>query len=291
MPNDHKKNPDEDSSRTSLPSASSEEESRHVPSSLPSSSQCPEGRSALHGQHFRNVTESSTSTAIVEPATSSLNGGDGGVVRPKDHKAPSLSTLESVSDLEGHPVDHTTSPDTPTSSSEERSSDNECRICLEGHQETQPLLSLCRCSGTMGFMHARCLEHWLNYQNVDVCEFCSERFPVVVLPLSVLRFFDYLSQSDGGLWPALLCDLLVFALMIMFTATCVSWIVQSLVSDEHQWNISSWVSAVFMLYYAIVGLTCMHIGVFNKLRDWYHRFLAWQLAHPVRRIVPAPSVE
>ncbi|KAL1432498.1 hypothetical protein MTO96_013253 [Rhipicephalus appendiculatus] len=182
---------------------------------------CLETSSARHAQHLSNVTESSISTAIVDPPTfakSSLNGGDGDVARPKDDKAPSRPSPELVGDSKAVPADDNVSPDMPTGSADEDGSSGAmCRICHDGHQEKNPLLSLCRCSGTMGFMHASCLERWLNDRNVDICEFCGQRFPVEVERISALRFFHYLSQGNGGLWPALLCDLLVLVLLIMFT--------------------------------------------------------------------------
>ncbi|XP_065307810.1 E3 ubiquitin-protein ligase MARCHF11-like [Dermacentor albipictus] len=55
-----------------------------------------------------------------------------------------------------------------------------CRICHEGDQQDS-LVSLCRCSGTMGLLHITCLERWLNARNIDHCELCDHRFPTQVL--------------------------------------------------------------------------------------------------------------
>ncbi|KAH7984083.1 hypothetical protein HPB52_016911 [Rhipicephalus sanguineus] len=155
-----------------------EEESCRVSWSSPSSSQCPEARSVRHSPYISNFTESSISPGVNDPPTfanSSLNGGDGDVARSKDDKVPPLGIPELVSDSENDPADDNVSLDKPTGScNEDGSSEVMCRICREGVEE-EPLVSPCSCSGTIGFMHVSCLEHWLNSQNVDVCELCAPR--------------------------------------------------------------------------------------------------------------------
>ena len=36
-----------------------------------------------------------------------------------------------------------------------------CRICLSEDEPGNPLISPCKCSGTMRFIHASCLQEWL----------------------------------------------------------------------------------------------------------------------------------
>ncbi|XP_037503787.1 E3 ubiquitin-protein ligase MARCHF3-like [Rhipicephalus sanguineus] len=292
MPNDQNKNPNAETSASSLQSVPREEESCRVSWSSPSSSQCPEARSVRHSPYISNFTESSISPGVNDPPTfanSSLNGGDGDVARSKDDKVPPLGIPELVSDSENDPADDNVSLDKPTGScNEDGSSEVMCRICREGVEE-EPLVSPCSCSGTIGFMHVSCLEHWLNSQNVDVCELCGQRFPMAAQPRSVLRFFHYISQ-DGWLWRALLGDLLILFLLIMVTVILVAFMLQSLLSEERQWgSFVEWVSIGVILCYISYFLLCCYIGMFNKLRDWHHRFMAWQLAHPVRRIRTMPS--
>ena len=67
-----------------------------------------------------------------------------------------------------------------------------CRICLgEEHQTEDPLISPCKCAGTMSHIHLECLREWLNSkrtkkENAKVttycwkaleCELCKVRFP------------------------------------------------------------------------------------------------------------------
>ena len=67
-----------------------------------------------------------------------------------------------------------------------------CRICLCDDQEKQnPLISPCKCAGTMGFIHVLCLKEWIvnrrstrespcvktyYWRSLD-CELCKGIFP------------------------------------------------------------------------------------------------------------------
>ena len=66
-----------------------------------------------------------------------------------------------------------------------------CRICLgEENFAQDPLISPCKCSGTMSSIHLECLREWLNSKRTKKdgvvktycwkaleCELCKERFP------------------------------------------------------------------------------------------------------------------
>ncbi len=47
-----------------------------------------------------------------------------------------------------------------------------CRICHEGEQGGH-LISPCRCTGTLRYLHKKCLEQWLQTRDKDVCELCN----------------------------------------------------------------------------------------------------------------------
>jgi len=67
-----------------------------------------------------------------------------------------------------------------------------CRICLEkSESEENPLLTPCKCAGTMKFIHLKCLQKWLRgktvmkqnsvsttiiYKSLS-CELCKTVFP------------------------------------------------------------------------------------------------------------------
>mmetsp|Transcript_32786 Transcript_32786/g.50047 ORF Transcript_32786/g.50047 Transcript_32786/m.50047 type:complete len:112 (-) Transcript_32786:1221-1556(-) len=67
-----------------------------------------------------------------------------------------------------------------------------CRICLgEENNSEDPLISPCKCSGTMSHIHLSCLREWLNSKRsrkeheyvktycwkIMECELCKVRFP------------------------------------------------------------------------------------------------------------------
>ncbi len=71
-----------------------------------------------------------------------------------------------------------------------------CRICYGEHNNPKdPLLSICRCSGSLKFVHHSCLLLWLKYQQTVQksgthcsyywrcfeCELCKARYPGKIL--------------------------------------------------------------------------------------------------------------
>ncbi|EZA62241.1 E3 ubiquitin-protein ligase MARCH3 [Ooceraea biroi] len=58
---------------------------------------------------------------------------------------------------------------------------NVCRIC---HTNTakEPLISPCRCKGTLAYVHLSCLERWLNQSCRTYCELCRYCFNAVETP-------------------------------------------------------------------------------------------------------------
>ncbi|KAK2577018.1 hypothetical protein KPH14_011979 [Odynerus spinipes] len=52
-----------------------------------------------------------------------------------------------------------------------------CRICHEDGS-AEELIDPCECSGTLGLIHASCLEKWLSASNTDHCEICKYAFVI-----------------------------------------------------------------------------------------------------------------
>ena len=56
---------------------------------------------------------------------------------------------------------HVNVPETDTE--EDAAVKQACRICLsDGSEDSDPLISPCKCMGTMGLVHLKCLQHWFN---------------------------------------------------------------------------------------------------------------------------------
>ncbi|KAL6082197.1 hypothetical protein STEG23_003515, partial [Scotinomys teguina] len=51
-----------------------------------------------------------------------------------------------------------------------------CRIChCEGDEES-PLITPCRCTGTLRFVHQSCLHQWIKSSDTRCCELCKYDF-------------------------------------------------------------------------------------------------------------------
>lgn len=52
-----------------------------------------------------------------------------------------------------------------------------CRICQEASDHS-PLVSPCKCSGSIQFVHIDCLEDWIDSTGDTVCEICQTRYDI-----------------------------------------------------------------------------------------------------------------
>ncbi|XP_037282294.2 E3 ubiquitin-protein ligase MARCHF8 [Rhipicephalus microplus] len=274
MPNDQHVNPKEDTSMASLQSAPREEKCL-VPSSLP----C-------------DTEPSMLPVANDQPASknSSQNDRDDEVTCSQDNRTPSLPAPALVSGSENEPADDNASQDTPTDSSNEDGSNGPmCRICHEGDQE-EALLSLCKCSGTIGSMHVSCLEQWINQKKVDSCELCGERFPLEAQRNDVLRFIRWVFNSSMPLRRALLWDFLCSAGLIILTIFLIIFSLYWVVSEWHELKtVCSWGYNSLIVYVFICCLLYLYVIMMDRLGNWQITFQAWQSSHSVRRILVVPS--
>lgn len=71
---------------------------------------------------------------------------------------------------------------------------NMCRFCFGEHDtNTNPLLSICKCNGTLKYIHYNCIRKWLKYQMAIItekevtsyhwksfeCELCKTCYPSI----------------------------------------------------------------------------------------------------------------
>ena len=52
--------------------------------------------------------------------------------------------------------------------------ENECRICFDHKQEK--LISPCKCSGTMKWVHKSCLDKWIYFKKSNICPVCKKEY-------------------------------------------------------------------------------------------------------------------
>jgi E3 ubiquitin-protein ligase MARCH1/8 len=76
--------------------------------------------------------------------------------------------------------DTTQTIETARSSKLFATSEDVCKICLDTSTPTHPLISPCKCSGTMKYVHQECLKTWVASRSEDLakvpCELCKYTF-------------------------------------------------------------------------------------------------------------------
>ncbi|XP_037284027.2 uncharacterized protein LOC119176774 [Rhipicephalus microplus] len=265
MSNDQYKNSGEETNLDSVQSVSGIEESCPVPSSLPSGTRSSVSSEVNDEPQFMNA---------------SLKCSDGVMAQSPDDRAPSLQ----IPALRGESADNV-SQGTPTGSSSENGNNGPvCRICHGGDQE-EALASLCRCAGTIGFVHVSCLELWLNAQKVDYCELCGQRFPMEAQPCNVLRFFHWISQSNWQVKRMVLGHLLFLIMLITLSAVFLL-VVYMILGMEDPEPHSPFERALegFVFGTTAAILRGLYKLEYEMLGHTYAHFLAWKLENPVLRI-------
>nr|XP_050022940.1 E3 ubiquitin-protein ligase MARCHF3-like [Dermacentor andersoni] len=195
----------------------------------------------------------------------------------KDAQLPSLRSPEAISDSEDESTGYL---------DESGSSRLTCWICHEGDEE-DPLVSPCSCSGTMGFVHVSCLEHWRNEQNVGYCELCGQPFHVAAQPKSMFWFLHYVWQSEGHQRLALLSDLFYLAMVTSAIVFSLVMLVAALGGIQSEGVV--WRFAIVVLVGSAFLAYCLQCS-FQMVRNQYHSFSTWHFANPARRFVAEPSV-
>ena len=99
----------------------------------------------------------------------------------------------------------------------EISLNRQCRICMEGENSTSPLLSPCKCAGSIKYIHEECLKTWLVSHNEDIAESCCELCKTPLLVEFKMRHKCQPRQSCGnGLNSCMFVPILVAIVVILF---------------------------------------------------------------------------
>ncbi|AZB49249.1 E3-M1/8-like protein [Phascolarctid gammaherpesvirus 1] len=94
-----------------------------------------------------------------------------------------------------------------------------CRICFDCESGYEPLLTPCRCSGTMKFIHASCLVKWFKTSTRTQCELCNFNFKYEIRE-KTQTFPSW--REDRALYKQLCIwvALLVFPITAFFAVLC-----------------------------------------------------------------------
>ncbi|XP_042552274.1 E3 ubiquitin-protein ligase MARCHF8 isoform X5 [Dipodomys merriami] len=92
-----------------------------------------------------------------------------------------------------------------------------CRIChCEGDDES-PLITPCRCTGSLHFVHQACLQQWIKSSDTRCCELCKYEF-IMETKLKPLRKWEKL-QMTASERRKIMCSVTFHVIAI----TCVVW--------------------------------------------------------------------
>uniref|UniRef100_A0A8C3WVX6 RING-type E3 ubiquitin transferase n=1 Tax=Catagonus wagneri TaxID=51154 RepID=A0A8C3WVX6_9CETA len=92
-----------------------------------------------------------------------------------------------------------------------------CRICHCEGDEDSPLITPCRCTGTLRFVHQACLHQWIKSSDTRCCELCKYDF-VMETKLKPLRKWEKLQMTTSER-RKIFCSVTFHVIAI----TCVVW--------------------------------------------------------------------
>ncbi|XP_077333282.1 E3 ubiquitin-protein ligase MARCHF1 isoform X3 [Lithobates pipiens] len=92
-----------------------------------------------------------------------------------------------------------------------------CRICHCEGDEENPLITPCRCTGTLRFVHQACLHQWIKSSDTRCCELCKYDF-VMETKIKPLRKWEKLQMTKSER-RKIVCSVSFHIIAI----TCVVW--------------------------------------------------------------------
>ncbi|XP_051785759.1 E3 ubiquitin-protein ligase MARCHF8 isoform X1 [Erpetoichthys calabaricus] len=184
---------------------------RRLSSSLQSSLETTLESAQRNGNHVAN------NALVMYPESSSL---------PDEDKATSKLCADGLPDASAHNKPLIFNPQRKgdllrTDDGEDEDDDDEdlevCRIChCEGDDES-PLITPCRCTGTLRFVHQACLHQWIKSSDTRCCELCKYDF-IMETKLKPLRKWEKLQMTTSER-RKIICSVTFHVIAI----TCVVW--------------------------------------------------------------------
>ena len=69
-----------------------------------------------------------------------------------------------------------------------------CRICLE-QSRPNDLVSLCRCKGSLKYIHKACFVHWIDRSKSLICELCRSHYRNIVVRSKPANFLEFIQTE------------------------------------------------------------------------------------------------
>ncbi|KAG5325751.1 MARH3 ligase, partial [Pseudoatta argentina] len=178
-----------------------------------------------------------------------------------------------------------------------------CRIC---HTNTakEPLISPCRCKGTLAYVHLSCLERWLNQSCRTYCELCRYYFNAVetpryrcrTWPRVVISFMDTCRPESLRIWIShprnrrnIESDLLILTLLTIVTvglaAVCFLGMRYFIIEGNKIGISKPWTRGAIWFFLTVVILgyvTTVYLLCRDQVSPWYRW---WKSTVNVRLVV------
>uniref|UniRef100_H2Y4C4 RING-type E3 ubiquitin transferase n=1 Tax=Ciona savignyi TaxID=51511 RepID=H2Y4C4_CIOSA len=159
---------------------------------------------------------------------------------------------------------------------------NVCRICQECCSGDPGLIAPCRCKGSIGFVHERCLVEWLSKSGKSTCEICCTSY---VLRASTAGWRQWrrlqLSRHD-------LAMMAVNIVCIIFLISTTAWLIWSALSVETKRQRNSDLFRVCYALYGFMDIFCLGILLHEiphmRLMYRHYKLLKYEL-----RVMPYTS--
>ena len=120
-----------------------------------------------------------------------------------------------------------------------------CSICREQENSADKLISPCKCSGTLKYVHFECIALWITTNSTNKCLICHSLYTDIDIQQKRRSFCEYLQEfSIFIVFPIIL-------LTIVFYFSLISYI-QSVIAYSYGHNFSSnltfYSSIVFLMF-------------------------------------------
>uniref|UniRef100_UPI00398E6178 E3 ubiquitin-protein ligase MARCHF1-like n=1 Tax=Pristiophorus japonicus TaxID=55135 RepID=UPI00398E6178 len=159
----------------------------------------------------------------VVPARETSSNGRSSMGKNKENKdmendkSPGRSASQSSNISKASSPTTGTAPRSQSRTSVSPSTQDICRICHCEGDDDGPLITPCRCTGTLRFVHQACLHQWIKSSDTRCCELCKYDF-IMETKLKPLRKWEKLQMSTSER-RKIICSVTFHIVAI----TCVVW--------------------------------------------------------------------
>ena len=147
-----------------------------------------------------------------------------------------------------------------------------CRICLEGPSANNDLISICKCSGSVKFVHEECTKTWILSREEDIenarCELCLTKFQMDYRVSTKCSIKHGCQDSIGQ---CIIAPLLVLVLGLL---SLIMYIMVSKVSETENSEMAYTIALIiicalsFLIIFILVGHTVRENYFVSYVSHW-----------------------